>query len=259
MRNTKNKGFSLTEVLTTVAILVILFGLMSVAIVRYAKTTKQTRLDKMAETVYLSAQNNLTKLNTAGRIGEVKYGQTGIYQLADNPGDYKGSDTRTFEYVSSIDNPEVAELFVSSDAIDKGYEYFIEYDAESGDVYSAFVYQDTSIKAFYPSTADNYRGDREDRITNGNNIGYYKGEIRSIITTETDKITCDTKVVNKEVLEEIIYVNMPEGDKYKGHKVALEITVKGTKSNKIKTIAYDEKDAMVEEYKGRKKVVQILR
>ena len=233
------KGFSLTELLTAVAILVILFGLFSVNVVRYVKSTTQTRLDKIAETVYVTAQNNITKINSAGRIDEISYDDGSKVKRNSSSVPTTFPSGRTLEYLSVDDSLELTRLLVPEGSIDGNYKYYIEYDAESADAFSVFVYEDDSLN-FYPDNASSYRTSKEQRIANGYNVGYYEGSVRplTIGTSKDYKLTCDTVIVNKEILQDDIYVNLPIG--CGNDEVKLTITIKGEKSGKIKTIEYSD-------------------
>ena len=51
------RGFTLTEVLLALAILIILLALAMIPISRHQRNIRQTELDSKAETIYLAAQN----------------------------------------------------------------------------------------------------------------------------------------------------------------------------------------------------------
>ena len=52
-----NRGFSLAEVMLTVAILVVLFALAMIPISKYQKEFRQQELDSKAEIIYMAAQS----------------------------------------------------------------------------------------------------------------------------------------------------------------------------------------------------------
>lgn len=59
------RGFTLTEVLLALAILIILLALAMIPISRHQRNIRQTELDSKAETIYLAAQNRLSQLRPA--------------------------------------------------------------------------------------------------------------------------------------------------------------------------------------------------
>ena len=64
------RGFTLTEVLLALAILIILLALAMIPISRHQRNIRQTELDSKAETIYLAAQNRLSHLQASGRSDE---------------------------------------------------------------------------------------------------------------------------------------------------------------------------------------------
>ena len=66
MRKNRN-GFTLTETLLTITILVILFSLAVPAVFSLQKNLRQKELDDKAQIIYTAAQNRLTELYTSGR------------------------------------------------------------------------------------------------------------------------------------------------------------------------------------------------
>ena len=64
--NKKKKGYTLAEVLATVAILLILMAIVVPAIFSIRKNLRQKALDNKAELIYTAVQNNLVKLQSNG-------------------------------------------------------------------------------------------------------------------------------------------------------------------------------------------------
>ena len=63
------RGFTLTEVLLALAILIILLALAMIPISRHQRNIRQTELDSKAETIYLAAQNRLSQLQATPPSG----------------------------------------------------------------------------------------------------------------------------------------------------------------------------------------------
>ena len=79
------QGFTLSEMLVAVAILVVLLSLAIIPITRLQRNLRQTELDSKAETIYMAAQNRLTQLQASGR-GE-EFGKERATLLGDVPWD----------------------------------------------------------------------------------------------------------------------------------------------------------------------------
>lgn len=85
----KNKGFTLTETLLTITILVILFALAVPGVFSIRKNLRQMELDDKAEIIYTAVQNRLSELYTSGLSGYYDPSGKGyINPLGNVPGDY---------------------------------------------------------------------------------------------------------------------------------------------------------------------------
>ena len=58
-RHSSNSGFTLMETLIAVGILVILMGLLFVGVINYRRSMKQLELDRVAQEIFVAAQNHL--------------------------------------------------------------------------------------------------------------------------------------------------------------------------------------------------------
>ena len=95
------RGFTLTEVLLALAILIILLALAMIPISRHQRNIRQSELDSKAETIYLAAQNRLSQLQASGRADE--YGKDRATALNNIPWDAEQDKytTSTLYYVTS--------------------------------------------------------------------------------------------------------------------------------------------------------------
>ena len=85
----KTQGFSLAEVLMTVAILLILLALIVPAVFMLQKNLRQKELDSKAETIYMAVQERLTDLYSSGAIDTYNPAtHTDITGIGAVPGDY---------------------------------------------------------------------------------------------------------------------------------------------------------------------------
>ena len=65
-RRHNDHGFTLTEMLVTVTIVIVLFALAMIPISKMRREVRQTELDSRAELIFMAAQNQLTQLQAAG-------------------------------------------------------------------------------------------------------------------------------------------------------------------------------------------------
>lgn len=61
------RGYSMAEVLTTLAIVVILFALIAMNVVAWQANLRQKEMDSKAQTIYVTAQEQMTKIMAAGQ------------------------------------------------------------------------------------------------------------------------------------------------------------------------------------------------
>lgn len=168
------RGFTLTEVLLALAILIILLALAMIPISRHQRNIRQTELDSKAETIYLAAQNRLSQLQASGRSDE--YGKDRATALNNIPWDAEQDKytTSTLYYVTSAakstDTSAAGSILpreqVEAELWDANW--VIEYDPGSGSVYAVFYSEKPmqySFDAFNPpaltgspGTGGGYRG-----------------------------------------------------------------------------------------------------
>ena len=198
-RNTR--GFTLTEVLLAVAILIVLMGLAMIPITRHQRSLRQTELDGKAETVYMAAQNRLAQLQSSGRGADYaadralplnnipwdaeqdKYAPTTLY--------YTTSDTK--ENASSAANAILPQDQLEKELWDANW--VIEYDPASGSVYAVFYSEKPMTYSF---DGFNDLRSRDRRLQNGAVVGYYGGD--STLTEDTGTLSPKFEIENKERL-----------------------------------------------------------
>ena len=98
------KGFTLAELLMTVAILLIVFALAVPAIFAIQRNLRQKELDSKAEIIYTAVQDKLTELYSKGQTSKYDPNQhtTDIYSIgSEMPGDY---EVTTLDKVDSNGN-----------------------------------------------------------------------------------------------------------------------------------------------------------
>ena len=68
-QNHRCAGFTLTELLIVVAVLIVLMGIALLSVTAIRKNRRQKELDSKAEILYVAAQNRMAELRAAGYDG----------------------------------------------------------------------------------------------------------------------------------------------------------------------------------------------
>ena len=194
------RGFTLTEVLLALAILIILLALVMIPISRHQRNIRQSELDSKAETIYLAAQNRLSQLQASGRSDE--YGKDRATALNNIPWDAEQDKytTSTLYYVTSAakstDTSAAGSILpreqVEAELWDANW--VIEYDPGSGSVYAVF-YSEKPMQ--YSFDAFNPLRSRDRRVQEGATVGYYGGD--SVQSEDTGKLTPKMEIINKRL------------------------------------------------------------
>lgn len=221
----RKKGFTLGEVLATVAILLVLMVVAVPSIFMVRKNLHQKALDHKAELIYTTVQNNLTRLRANGN--SEYYGAGKAKKLDAYPLDMDRE--KTLYYVTSEkkgDPSDAASALLTEDLIDTelyGQYWVIEYDPESASVYAVF----------YSETRKDYGADRynalrfkENRLNDGARVGYYGGDSidGGISTTLAPKII----VKNEEKLQITITSKRPDEN-----ALSYMVTLEDTEGHKL--------------------------
>ena len=199
--NKKNKGFTLTETLLTITILVILFALVVPGVFSLKKNLRQMELDDKAKIIYTAVQNRLSELYTSGLSNLYDPSGKGyISPLGNVPGDYDNTvdndaiNENSIYYFTSKNISEL-EALIGSNVIDdslKNGHFVIEYmpyaNRESITdpanltvpfVYAVYYSEDLIdvSEEYSPGNKDylsNYRL-KQIRLEKGAKLGYYGG------------------------------------------------------------------------------------
>ena len=192
-KTNKSKGFTLSETLAVVAIIVILFGIFAVGIIAYRRPLTQLKLDATAKEIFVSAQNHLSMADGVGYLGRTDAGTEELDESGNGTGIYyyvvdgKNSDQ------TNLDNPDKTNILnlmlpfggISED-VRTSNSYILRYNKEAAVVMDVF-YSETSgwfkhgfSKNEVDSLIQDYRGEehKQDRRYYGDDnsvIGYYGG------------------------------------------------------------------------------------
>lgn len=193
-----NSGFTLSEVLIAVAILIVLMGLAMIPITRHQRDLRQTELDARAEIVYHAAQNKLSELLANGRISDC-YAED-LQPLNNTPLDAAERKTSLYYVTSAAKTGEgsAAAAILPKDQVDHQLwdnHWVIELDPTSGSVYAVF-YSEKPLT--YDFDSFNPLRFRDGRLSAGAAVGYYGGD--SVQSEITGKLTPHMEIINKEQL-----------------------------------------------------------
>lgn len=193
-----NSGFTLSEVLIAVAILIVLMSLAMIPITRHQRDLRQTELDAKAEIVYHAAQNKLSELLANGRISDC-YAED-LQPLNNTPLDAAERKTSLHYVTSAAKTGEgsAAAAILPKDQVDRQLwdnHWVIELDPTSGSVYAVF-YSEKPLT--YDFDSFNPLRFRDGRLSAGATVGYYGGD--SVQSEITGKLTPHMEIINKEQL-----------------------------------------------------------
>ncbi len=196
-----DKGFTMAEMLITVAIIVILCGFGFVAVIAHQRNLKRMEMDETAQEIFIAAQNHLTAAEANGQwdaflkktSGTTSGAARGV-ELANGPTGYdktsdKDAASRKF-YSFTTESDEAVQkgavsLILPEGSIDetlRGHHFYVEYDAMSGTVYGVF-YTDADHDITAEDAQEVSRTDpdarRDYKDANGKRtiIGYYGGAL----------------------------------------------------------------------------------
>lgn len=172
-----NSGFTLSEVLIAVAILIVLMGLAMIPITRHQRDLRQTELDAKAEIVYHAAQNKLSELLANGRISDC-YTED-LQPLNNTPLDAAERKTSLYYVTSAAKTGEgsAAAAILPEDQVDRQLwdnHWVIELDPASGSVYAVF-YSEKPLT--YDFDSFNPLRFRDGRLSAGTTAGLSGGEL----------------------------------------------------------------------------------
>ena len=220
--NKKKKGYTLAEVLATVAILLILMAIAVPAIFSIRKNLRQKALDNKAELIYTAVQNNLVKLQSNGN-SSLNDGEKTANAMGRTPSD--ATKEQKLYYALSTekaDTARAASVLVTTDTVDgelyNNY-WVVEYNPESASVYAVFYSESDSIKPYDPNVYDSFRY-KDNRLSDGARIGYYGGD--ALDGSNTAVLAPKITVTNEEKLvATITCMRQGQDDKKLGFDVVL--------------------------------------
>lgn len=206
-----DRGFTLSEVLLTVAILVVLFALAAVPVSKMRRELRQTELDSKAEILFQTAQNRMTQLLAAGM--EEKYKSGGdvkrfTYIPLDAEEDKYDESKIPLWYVTDAgkNDASAAAYYIlpreQTDAELREGHWLVEYNADSGSVYAVF-YSEEALGTHTDLDVLRYRSQRMKTAK----VGYYGGDAAAV--NDTGVLAPRAEILNGETLEVRITCKAP--------------------------------------------------
>lgn len=255
-KNLKNRrkgkaGFTMSELLIVVAIVIVLFAVAVLSLVTIQKNLRQKELDSKAEILYVAVQNRMSELRAGGYESLYQYDENkdnGVAKVGLIPLDAPEEDAEdaitkdTLCYVVSADRVTVGKAAASvlpESSVDAelwNNHWVIEYDPESGSVYSAFYSEEEITSGDASTTLPTYLNRmrvRQTRLRNGAKIGYYGGA--RVISGTTDTLKPDISIDNREKLTATFYCNNPYAD-----ELTFNIKVSDGRNEYVKVVKYSE-------------------
>lgn len=227
---TANSGFTMVELLTVIAIL-LLVGLIAVfSLSKLRRSLRQHELDARAEIIYVAAQNRMAELRAAGCEGLYSKGLTdgdnGVYAM-DFDGTHMDESSRDVEFCYLYVNDASDKLtgapaaLLPDTAVDKDLWngcWCIEYAPSTGSIYAVFYSESplpphTDLNGSYRNF--NYRARTA-------SVGYYGGDIAQ--TQDISKFNPSISIENAEKLTVTFYSNNPSDDTA-AHPLTFTITI----------------------------------
>lgn len=255
-KNLKNRrkgkaGFTMSELLIVVAIVIVLFAVAVLSLVTIQKNLRQKELDSKAEILYVAVQNRMSELRAGGYESLYQYDENkdnGVAKVGLIPLDAPEEDAEdaitkdTLCYVVSADRVAVGKAAASvlpESSVDAelwNNHWVIEYDPESGSVYGAFYSEEEITSGDASTTLPTYLNRmrvRQTRLHNGAKIGYYGGA--RVISGTTDTLKPDISIDNREKLTATFYCNNPYAD-----ELTFNIKVSDGQNEYVKVVKYSE-------------------
>ncbi len=171
----RSRGFTLTEMLASIAMLAILAGLLIPVSASMYRRFRLTEMDDFARQICVAAQNELTAMKATGRL-EAFAKQTD-QRLTQQPQDYPKTDNDGWKDLYTVYSADqAAEDFLLragdslSQATEHGGYFLLELNPLTGDVYSAFYSEQPFTYEQISAWADR---SRETRLREKDLIGYY--------------------------------------------------------------------------------------
>lgn len=255
-RNRATKGFTLMEVIIAVAILVILMGVASIAVVNYQRTLKQHELDGIARELFITAQNHLSMAQSQGVLKDVNIDDEA--QVGEKDQNNESSDLR-YWYVGENKSSlltgkkntlqEMLPFGSIDDTVRLGGSYVIKYNVKTARILSVFYsdlqrlseheFKSRDYETLFPGLEGAENKDARLRVDafGGQVIGWYGGD--DLDSSDVDYLPAPAlKINNAERLEVTATFTLEDYLEYihPNGEIQMNIVIRGDTSKVSKII-----------------------
>lgn len=251
------KGFTLAELLVTVAIMAILAAISFVSVISYQRKLKLVEMDGKAKSVYMAAQNHLTMEKANGTLDKLP--DTTLPYVIHAGGTAITENTGTSASGSAADTADTMLSYMLplnsiSDAIRIDGNYLITYDLASGSVKDVFYSEDYKFTdsdisgsdaeeivstALVASRLDSEKrmhfNGSEGNTSGGDVVGYYGADGNSGNTDSSVKLPAPVlELTNGNTL--FATITLPGITMPAGGSISINLLVEGLSSGKSASI-----------------------
>lgn len=221
----RKRGYTLTEMLTVIAIIAVLCAIMIPSFIYLKKALDFKRANDYAKSVFMAAQANLTELRSDGGLAPV---QSQGHPVEEGKSGFPAEDwSDEYRYITSSAADAVGYSYVlpvgSIDGTVRSQQVIIEYNPITGNVYSVFYCEDAELDIFgaYADSTGlprNAAGDKAERKKMM--LGYYDGSGLSSSRLELEESEAQVAFENGQ--EAVVTVMVPMPSAYYGKHVAFQ-------------------------------------
>ncbi|MDD4843747.1 MAG: type II secretion system protein, partial [Anaerotignum sp.] len=202
------KGYTLTEMMVAVAILLIVCVIAIPSVGSLRKNLALTKYDDVARQIFLVSQNKLTTMKACGTLDaflkkvEKEYSERQLGALNREPQDYDGDsdDWKKLYYFTDTDEVFI-DYIIGADSVllasmENNGHFLEELNPETGDVYGVFYSEKPFTYDEIEELHSRTKSERKEKM-----IGYYGGISElSAVANLPQEFTPSVSVVNKEDL-----------------------------------------------------------
>lgn len=153
IKGRETKGYTLTELLTVIAITLVLCAVAVISVSNYYNSLKQLEMDNMAKQLYVAVQNHLTYAESTGQLEYYSEDNELGNKMKEKPSDMKKGDweSNNNDYRYIVYNPgeekdrlknSILKTMLPEGSIDDTVRlngsYIIEYNRKTATVYGVF-------------------------------------------------------------------------------------------------------------------------